>query len=245
MITVCVLTKNSQEELTKILPSVQFANQILVIDDHSTDNTESIARAHQCDFYKRALNNDFAAQRNYAIHKARGEWIFFIDPDETVSASLAAEVMQVTNTTSYDGFSIKREDLFLGKKLKHGETSSVWLVRLAKKAKGTWVRPVHETWKVENVGRLKNVLVHNAHQDIAHFLKKINYYTDIESNYRNQSGKKTNLFEVVAFPVGKFIQNYILRLGILDGMEGFTMAFMMSVHSFLVRAKQITTRTHL
>lgn len=240
MITVCILTKNSQDELPKIFPTMQFADQIVVIDDYSSDNTENIARAHKADFYKRALNNDFASQRNYALQKARGEWVLFVDPDETVSQELAEEITQVIKVTKADGFMIKREDLFLGKKLRYGETSAIWLVRLGRKTKGKWQRPVHETWEIENIEMLKNSLLHNAHQNIAHFLTKINYYTDIEAVYRNKMGMITNLFEVIAFPLGKFVQNYIIRRGFLDGMEGFAMALMMSIHSFLVRAKQLT-----
>lgn len=240
MLTVCILTKNSQDELPRIFSTIQFADQIVVIDDYSTDNTENIARAHKVNFYKRSLNNDFASQRNYALQKAKGEWVLFIDPDETVSKALAEEITETIKTTKADGFMIKREDLFLGKILKYGETSTVWLVRLGRKMKGKWQRPVHETWMIENTETLKNSLQHNAHQNIAHFLTKINYYTDIEAAFRNKTGRTTTLFEVIAFPVGKFMQNYIFRRGFLDGMEGFTMALMMSIHSFLVRAKQLT-----
>lgn len=240
MLTICILTKNSQDELSKLLPTLQFANQVVIIDDFSSDNTESIARAHKCNYYKRALDNDFSAQRNYGLKMSRDGWVLFIDPDEQISDELSQEIQKSIEGTAYDGFFIKREDLFLGKILKHGETGSVWLLRLAKKGKGFWGRPVHEVWQVGNTGKLQEVLFHQSHQNIGHFLKKINYYTSIEAAYRKKSGKKTTVFEAISYPCGKFINNYFVKRGFLDGMEGFIMALMMSVHSFLVRAKQLT-----
>ncbi|MFC1653879.1 glycosyltransferase family 2 protein [Patescibacteria group bacterium] len=242
MITGCILTRNCQEDLLNLLPSISFLDEIVIVDDYSTDNTREIAKSFNARIYKRKLDNNFASQRNYALSKAKKGWIFFIDSDERVTSSLGNEIQKAVKENKSNGFYIKRTDIFLGKKLKFGETSRIKLVRLAKKGYGKWKRPVHEYWDVKTKKTLKNPLIHHSHKNISSFVNKLNVYTNIESNLRKKQGKKTNIFEITVFPIGKFIQNYIIKLGFLDGFRGFVMASMMSIHSFLVRAKLQTNK---
>lgn len=152
------------------------------------------------------------------------------------------------------GFYVKRRDRFLGKWLQHGETAHVKLLRLARKDAGKWVRPVHEVWRVEGVvGTLREPILHYSHQTVDEMLEKLDWYSNLESEYRksvtqkmyyNQSGRNDyNTFLIISlmlFPIGKFIQNYFFRLGFFDGMQGFIHAAMMSFHSFSVRAKMLS-----
>ncbi len=142
---------------------------------------------------------------------------------------------------SVSGYPIKRQDHFMGKDLRFGETANVTLLRLARKSAGKWHRPIHETWQVKGeIAQLKNPLLHYPHHSISQFIKSINFYTDLEAKHR-LSPEKPNKFGVVTqmlfFPPAKFIYNYIVLLGFLDGIPGFIMALMMSLHSFMVRAK--------
>jgi hypothetical protein len=153
------------------------------------------------------------------------------------------------------GYKLRRRDRFLGKWMKYGETAGVKLLRLAKKDAGRWERPVHEVWKIEgNVGELKNPLLHYAHETIEEMAEKLDKYSEMEAEYKNkQIDKYTNirinkwmiLAQMIIFPTAKFVQNYFLRLGFLDGMEGFIHAGMMSGHSFLVRAKILSRMTRI
>ena len=126
----------------------------------------------------------------------------------------------------------------MGKWLKHGETASVKFLRLAKKDAGKWERPIHEVWNVKGkVGELRNFIIHDREMTIGQFLERINSYSSLRARELYQKKVKTNALLIMVYPIGKFMQNYFLRLGFLDGKPGFVMAAMMSIHSFLVRAK--------
>lgn len=192
---------------------------------------------------------DFASVRNRALQKASGEWVLFLDSDEEVTTPLAEEIQQVVRSKIKDqkakiGYSIRRQDYFLGHWLQHGETASIRLLRLARKDAGKWDRPVHEVWKINVVGeegQLTDHLRHYSHSSIIEMFAKIDRYSTIEAHLRESHQDTTfqSLVELSFFPKLKFLQNYVFRLGFLDGMPGFLMAFMMSFHSFLVRAKTI------
>lgn len=241
MISAIVLTKNEEKFLPRCLKSLSWCSEVVVIDDYSTDETVKIAKQHGAKVYKRELNNNFANQRNYGLKKTTHDWVFFVDADEMVPQSLAKEIQVKLKSPQHDAYLLKRNDYFWDQKLKYGETSRVNLVRLGKKSAGRWQGQVHEVWKVKGTpGQLKNKLEHQRGINVSQFLKKINQYSSTRANQLYSDGIKTNAFLILAYPIGKFIQNYFLRLGFLDKGPGFVMALMMSFHSFLVRAKLYT-----
>lgn len=135
-----------------------------------------------------------------------------------------------------DSFRLKREDTFIGKRLRFGETADNTFVRLAKKGK-EWNRPVHEVWETDEPGTLDHPLTHESADTISHFVEKLNAYTTL--NARHLFEKKTPIpaWHIVAYPVGKFLKDYIAKQGFRDGTHGFVHAMMMSFHSFLTRGK--------
>lgn len=136
------------------------------------------------------------------------------------------------------GYYIKREDVFLGKKLKYGESGNIKFLRLVRKGQGKWTRPVHETLEVTGeTSVLKNPLIHFPAEHLREMVAKMNYYTDLNAKYLHEKGTKTSAFQIIFYPVGKFILNYFLKLGFLDGTHGFVHAMMMSFHSYLTRSK--------
>ncbi|MCJ7826299.1 glycosyltransferase family 2 protein [Patescibacteria group bacterium] len=243
MISAVILTKNNATTLPKILSSLQWCDEIIVIDDYSTDDTIVIAKKQKAHVFQRHLNDDFAGQRNFGMEQAKGEWVLFVDSDEIVSEVLQKEIRETISRQGTDkegsvGYFLKRDDIFFGKKLKHGETAHVKLMRLAKRNAGIWIRPIHEYWDVRGkTETLNNPLVHSAHPNVAQFIDDINKYTSINAQYLYKNGMRSNVFAIIAYPKVKFFQNYIARLGFLDGTAGFVMAVMMSFHSFLTRAK--------
>lgn len=189
---------------------------------------------------------DFAKARNEELDKAKTEWVMFVDKDEEISPALKKEI-DCRAMTSIAGYKIRRIDRFLGRWMKHGETGNVKIVRLAKKESGRWERPVHEIWKIRGkVSELKNPIYH-YHDSVEEMIEKIDRYSSIEAEYRRNTLlhcyivsllKAKIILELVLYPLGKFVWNYIFKLGFLDGMEGFILAGLMSFHSFLVRSKQ-------
>jgi len=238
MLTAIVLAKNEAENIKDCLATLAFCDQTLVIDDQSTDDTVTLAQEAGATVIKHPLNHDYAAQRNYALTQAKNGWVLFVDADERVSPELASEIQTAIQNSNYQGYFLKREDILFGKKLTHGETVNVRLLRLAQKSAGQWSRQVHETWQIKGpVGELQNPLKHYSHQDLTGFLTKMNEYSTLHAQVLYKQGIKASLFQIIFYPLGKFLQNWLLRGGFLDGMPGFIMAWMMSFHSFLSRAK--------
>ena len=238
MLSCVVLTKNEEKYLPRCLRTLKFCDEIVVVDDFSQDKTVAIAKKFGARVFQRRLNNNFAAQRNFGLQKAKGDWVLFVDADEEVTPQLRKELLQSIKVGKYDGFYLGRQDYFLGKRLRFGETARVKLLRLAKKGKGQWRMPVHEVWRIKGkIGELKNPLLHRRHLTVAQFVDKLNFYSSIRAQQLYRQGVRSSWLTILAYPLGKFFYNYFWRLGFLDGQVGFVMAVLMSIHSFLVRAK--------
>jgi glycosyltransferase involved in cell wall biosynthesis len=238
MITSIVLTHNSRKTIQKTLESIRWCDEILIVDDNSVDDTIAIAKRYPVKIIQHHLENDFAVQRNFALGQAKGNWILFVDSDEVVPDSLQNEIKQKIKESFVAGYYIKRRDYLFNQELKYGETANVQLLRLARKGAGRWTRPVHEVWEINGKTSLLNEpLLHYPHPTVGLFLSDINTYSTRNACYLFNNNVHISCFSVIAYPAGKFIQNYILRLGFLDKTPGVILAIMMSFHSFLTRAK--------
>ncbi len=240
MISAVVLTKNEEKNISECLESLSWCDEIIVIDDHSIDKTVELAKKMSAKVYIRSLQNNFSEQRNFGLEKASGDWVLFIDADERVTPALWYEIMQHTNIpiNPYSGYLLKRTDTMWEKGLKHGETGNIKILRLAKKDTGKWEGKVHETWKINGQTLvLNNSLLHYPHVNLDNFLKEINFYTDLRATELFDRKVKASWWTIILYPKAKFILNYFIKRGFLDGMPGLVFAVMMSFHSFLVRGK--------
>lgn len=246
-----VLTKNEEKNLKICLSSLSICDEIIVVDDDSTDKTTDIAGEYHAKIINHKMdNNDFSGQREYGVEQASNDWVLFIDADEKLSPELQAEIQKLNledNKSDISAYYIKRRDWWWGRELRFGETMSTrnnGIIRLIKKGSGKWEGKVHETYKINSGQKstLNGFLEHNPHPTISEFLKSINYYSSIRAQELHKQGKRVNIWEIVLYPLFKFKYTYCIKLGFLDGPAGFVYAFMMSFHSFLVRTKlyQIT-----
>lgn len=250
-ITAIVLTKDEEKNIENCLNSLSWCSEILIIDDYSADRTITVIngikkkeqfRNTPIKIFRRNLENDFSAQRNYGASKSIYDWLLFIDADEIVTPYLKNEIKAKLNNNAFNhkGYFIKRRDFFLGRELKYGETANVKLLRLARKNAGKWKGNVHEIWHIDGTREtLVYPLYHHPHENISGFLTKINRYSSLVAQHWIKEGRNINFWEIILYPKMKFINNYVLRLGFLDDVPGFIMAAMMSFHSFLVRGKVI------
>lgn len=241
-ISAVILVKNEENNIIDCIESVSFCDEIIIIDDYSTDRTEQIIKNLnnvKIKIYKRHLEGNFSEQRNFGLSKTLGEWVLFVDSDERVSPGLRGEIEQLfENHFHNDGYFIKRTDFMWGKKLEYGETANVRLLRLAKRDKGLWKGNVHEIWNVKGkTGILTFPLYHYPHPTVKEFITEINHYSSLRAKELYKSGVTTNWFYIIAYPKAKFLLNYFLRQGFRDGTPGFVFAILMSLHSFLVRGK--------
>lgn len=258
MISAVILTRDEEQNIRDCIKSLNFCDEILIIDDNSIDNTSEIAQSLGAVVYHRDLNNDFASQRNFGLEKAKNEWVIFIDADERISPMLADEIKSLCYPSKiepdkiqnkiYDlewqdknlvkGFYIKRKDILFGKLLEHGETGDIKFIRLGKRDAGKWKRKVHEVWEIQGrTDTLKNEMSHNPHPTLTAFLQAINQYSTINAQEFIDQGVKVGFWQILVYPVGKFLRNYLLLRGFLDGTPGFIQAMIMSFHSFLTRGK--------
>lgn len=231
-----VLTHNDEAIIARCLKSLSWCDEVIVVDDESNDETVAVAKKFGAKVYTRPLGDDFAAQRNFGLSKAKGDWVLFVDSDEVTSDELAKEIQNLS--LDKNGYAVRRNDFWGGRWLARGETANVKLLRLANKTAGKWEQPVHEVWSVRgSVGEFVHPLLHYPHQEVAQFLNEINRYSTLYANYLRAHGVKEPVWAIVGKPLGKFFVNYVWRLGFLDGTAGLVVALMMSFHSFLVRAK--------
>jgi len=269
-ITAIILTKNEEKNIERAIKSVEFCDEILIVDDLSTDGT--IERIRNSKFEVRKFEHDsngnFSAQRNWAMGKAKNEWILFVDADEEVSKELQKNITNVIASDSeaipneiaasfsdsedslpagrqarndINAFYIKRRDFWWGSELKYGETFEArngGIIRLIKKGSGEWKGTVHEKFVTDlPIGQLEGFLNHYPHQTLKEFIQDINVYSTNRARELQKQGKKGGILPILLYPPAKFILTYFIYLGFLDGAAGFAYAFLMSFHSFLVRAK--------
>lgn len=237
-ISAVILTFNEEKEIIDCINGLKFCDEIIVVDSGSTDNTVKLAASTGADIYDHTFK-DFADARNFGLKKSHGDWVFFVDADERIVDSLKKEIIhQLSKNSSIQGYFFKRDDFAFGQWLKHGETAKVRLLRLARKGSGEWRRSVHEFWDVTGPTFLfKTPIQHYSHASIEEFLKKINLYSSFDAKEHFQNGVNGNPWNLLLYPTAKFTQNYFWHLGFLDGSVGFIFAILMSINSFLIRAK--------
>ena len=216
-------------------------NEIIIIDDNSSDDsikeaTKLKSKIRTVEIYKRGLDHNFSAQRQFGLSKAGNEWILWLDPDEEPNS----EFIKFLNTFNANNFnySFPRHDFFLGHHLKHGETSSQSFLRLFNKNFGQFNGLVHEVWQSKKPISLGlGFIKHTSHSTLKSFFSKLDFYSTIRAEELHRQHTKTNVFLIITYPTAKFFQNYFFRFGFLDGTPGIILAIGMSFHSFLVRAK--------
>jgi glycosyltransferase involved in cell wall biosynthesis len=241
-ITAVILAKNEELNIEHAIRSVTFCDEILVIDDESSDRTGEIASSFNTTVITRPLKGDFAAARALGESRAASDWILHLDADEIVPPELAPEIQKVaTRRSDIAAYYIKRHDFFWGREMRWGETRTArtqGFLRLMQKGSGHWEGAVHETFVTTGqTDTLQGHINHVPHPTVASFLRSINLYSDLRAKQLFTKGKRFNGVELIALPSLKFFYTYILKFGFLDGAPGFIYSFAMSFHSFLVRAK--------
>lgn len=242
MLSAVVLAKNVELSIAEVVGNLAFCDEVVVVDDNSTDNTALVAAKAGAVVLTHSLEGDFSAQRNYALEKTEGDWVLFVDTDETVPENLQKEIRQAIEAEKdVDAFYIKRRDIWWGRELQFGEVYDVahkGLIRLMKKTAGHWSGKVHETFATTGkTARLTHHLTHRPHPGLKDFLNSINVYSTLRAKELFENKKKQSIISLVCVPPIKFFYTYVLKFGFLEGTPGFAYSFLMSFHSFLVRAK--------
>lgn len=235
-ISVIIITKNESQNIGDCLESVKWADEIIVVDSGSEDETISIAKR----FTDKVLINEwkgFANQKSFAMNQAANEWILSIDADERVTEKLKDEILN-SDLNQFDGYRIKRENYFLGKLIRGCGWSNDYQLRLFRKSKTKLTnRLVHEGFEVDGkIGQLKNSMMHFSYRNFSDAITKINHYSTLEA-IEKQNRKKVNAVTIILTPVIAFLQHFFLRKGFIDGIYGLFVSIMHAITKLQVQLK--------
>lgn len=235
-LTVTVITRNEAANLEGALESVKWADEIVVVDSRSSDNTVEIAKRHAT----RVETHDWAgysAQRNYAAEIAANDWILALDADERVPPSLAAEIQHIMQKgPAAPGYRMPRVSFYLGRWIKGTDWYPDYQLRLYNRRVGQFnARRVHESVELSEgkPGTLHNALQHYPYRDISDHVTSIDHYTTLAAEEWFAAGRRTNPLDVVLHPPAAFLRNYVVRRGFLDGTAGFLISVLNSYYVFL------------
>ncbi len=225
-ITAIIPTFNEEIHIDEAIKSVSFADEIIVIDSYSTDQTVVLAKKYDVKLIQREFD-DFSTQKNYAIDQAKNDWIYVLDADERVTDELRAEILDAANRpNNFVGFYVYRTFYFIGRKIKYSGWQRDKVARLFNRNFCRYNgNLVHEVIKADGeLGFLKNKLEHYSYRGFDHYISKLNQYAWLQAKQLNQKGKKVTLYHVFIKPPARFVIHYFIRLGFLDGFPGFVIA---------------------
>ena len=232
-LSVAIITKNEEANLARTLASVQFADEIVVLDSASTDRTQEIARAYKARVYDEPWKG-FAGSKNSAIAKCTGTWILSLDADEELSPELQRQIRTLLPTNPpADAYYIRRRNLFLGRWIKHGGFYPDPKLRLFRRKAANFTtspkfedRPVHEPIAFAgHASTLDYDLIHHAYPTLETYIEHMDRYSSLGCSLLVQSGRVSRslpafVANIFVVPQLTFAWNYIFRLGFLDGREG-------------------------
>ncbi len=239
-ITVAVPTYNEQENLPRLLDSLDFADQVLIVDSGSEDKTVEIAKSYGADVVHHQFKN-FADTRNFADQKADNQWILSVDADVQVPSSLAEEIASLPSKPA--AYKIGRINIIWGKPILHTD----WgprddnHIRLYHKSLGKWQAQVHEQF-ITNVKpeSLDNYLIHYNYSTVSEYIRKLNHYSTLQAQRLHQNGERFSLFCFFIDPVMDFSKRYFYKLGFLDGLHGLFLSILQAIYHQVVQVKLYT-----
>ncbi len=239
-LSVLIITKNEEEHLKELLNSIDFANEIVVVDSYSTDATVKVAES----FGARVLFREFdyhAAQKNWGLKQLKNDWVLIIDADERVPENLKKEITTILNkeVIKEKAFWLKRVNYLMGKKVKYSGWQNDKVIRLFHKSYCKYNNKlVHEEIETtEEIGTLKHKLLHFTYKNFTLYFAKFQKYSTQKAKLKAKKYKTITLFHLLVKPGFKFFQRFILKLGFLDGIIGVVIASMAAFHDFLVYLK--------
>ncbi len=233
-LSVIIPTFNEERYLEPALRSVNFADEIIVVDSFSNDATPAIAKKHATLFLQREFDN-FSSQKNYALDHATGDWVLFLDADERIPYGLQLEIKEAILSDRFTGYKLNFPHFFMNRFLYHHSNDVLRLVR----REGTeYTGLVHEKLQLTGpVGKLKNPVLHFTYKGLEHYIHKKESYAWFQAEQLHKKGKKATLFLMFVKPSYRFFSSYILKGGFRDGVPGLVVAAINSYGVFSRYAK--------
>ena len=225
-LTVVVLTKNEEENIIDVIKNVNLvSDNVLIVDSGSTDKTVELAEANGVKVVYRAWDNDFSAQRNFALEHVQTEWVLYLDADERINDELAEAIKKATNDSKQAMYKFIRRNSAFGKDFKYGVLGPDSVVRMFPKDKVHWEDKVHERPVGDlPVITLQGFLKHYTYTDFDQYISKMNVYSTIGAQNNKAKNKKVGIIkDFVLRPFFAFFKMYVLKKGFLEGWLGFVL----------------------
>ena len=243
-LSVIIITKNEAHNIRACLESVKWADEIIVVDSGSTDETAAICR----EFTPLVYEHDwpgFGAQKNRALGYATKEWVLSLDADERVTPGLRAQLADAMSDARHDGFYLPRLSQFCGTFIRHSGWYPDYVLRLFKKSQARFSDDmVHERVMLQgHAGRLSSPLLHYSYRDAADVQRKVELYATAAAKQMFRSGKTATRMDAPLRAGWAFFRTYCLRLGFLDGAAGFNIARMNAGTTYLKYEKLKTMQS--
>ncbi|MFI5119502.1 MAG: glycosyltransferase family 2 protein [Thermoanaerobaculia bacterium] len=247
-LSVVLLVKNEQDRLPEALESVDFAEEIVVADTGSTDETVRVARLGRARVESIGWEG-FVASRNRALAEARHDWVLVLDADERVSPALRDEILAALerNDPAISGYRMPRFSYFLDRPVRHGTWYPDYKLRLGRRSRGLRAEGgrVHEVMVVDGATeKLATPLIHHTYRDLSDALRKVSTYARLGAADRFDRGARGSVSGLFFRPVVEFFRSLILKAGFLDGFAGFYVAFLHASSYFLRAAFLLEFERH-
>jgi glycosyltransferase involved in cell wall biosynthesis len=233
-ISALAITLNEAHNIEGYLNSLWFADEIVIVDSFSSDETVALASKNKkVRVYQRTFEN-FSAQKNFALSKARHPWVTFFDLDEEVTPALAEEIVAISKNAKAIAFFVKREFHFMGKRIKYSGLQHDYVVRFFNKEHCRYnANLVHETLDTDGpTETLKNTLPHYTYKSFDDYTAKAHRYSELQAEMLYKKGVRPTYYHFLFRPFYRFWNQFIFRLGILDGKEGFILAYVSAFSVF-------------
>lgn len=242
-ISVVITVLNGEKTLDSCLKSVTWADEIVIVDDGSSDGTLEIARKYTKTIYPHKSQGFVEPSRNYAIHKATGDWILILDADEEVPESLAKKLQDIVAKGSVSTcVRLPRKNIIFNKWVQNTGWWPDYHMRFFKKGSVIWSDKIHSHPEIKglvlDLGPEKEfALVHHNYESISQFLRKLDSYTTITVNEKIDAKEKFTWTKIISAPFEEFLSRYFARKGYKDGLHGLTLSILMAFYEFVIYVK--------
>ncbi|MBX3042433.1 MAG: glycosyltransferase family 2 protein [Candidatus Kapabacteria bacterium] len=228
-ISVVIIAKNEEKNISRCLESVAWADEIILLDNGSTDKTIEIAQKFGCKIYDGGEWHGFGIAKRRAVNYANFDWILSLDADEVVSGQLAEDIKLILINPTFNNFKIKRKSFYLSKLIKYSGWQRDYPLRLFNKNfAGFNEKKVHESViTTYPVGKIESQIFHYTYDDLNSHFQKMILYSDL--SVEENKGKKVSKIGIIFRGFWKFINTYFLDKGILDSRQGFILSVMSSI----------------
>lgn len=231
-----IITYNEEKNIREVLECFDFCDEIVIVDSFSTDKTLEIARTFLNVKIIQNTFEDFTKQRNLALDHAKNDWALFLDGDERITPLLRSEIIEKLNRPyKKDAYYFYRKFFFAGKPINYSGTQTDKNFRLFRRSKARYIagKKVHETLEVNGtIGEFRNKLLHYSVSDYESYKQKMIHYGVLKGQELAIKGKKYSILAQYSKTAFKFFKAYIMRLGILDGEEGYQLCYLQSLSVF-------------